>query len=305
MWWGFLLEKYIDMHMHSIYSDGVYSPSELVAMAARKGLKAIALADHDSVSGIDEALAAGEEHGLEIIPAIEFSSSYKDYRDVHLLGYFIDYNDAALTVSLEQFRSRRDNRARAIVEKINIKLEVENKRTISYEDVMAIGQHAVSRLHIARLLVDTGAVKSIRNAFKRYLTPCDVPKQYFPLEEALAEIRRLNGIAVLAHPQSISNDRRILSSLIEECSHLGLDGIEVFNNLSYNDDMIYFGNLAKELGLLITGGSDFHGVEEDVEIGSGCGGLAVAYRLLEAMRVVVVERCGVQKIYDLKKQDDA
>ncbi len=294
--WSYLLEKYIDMHIHSLYSDGIYRPVDIVAMAAQKGLKAIAITDHDSVSGIDEALAAGDEYGVEIIPALEFSTSYKDFRDVHLLGYLIDYNDVALTGRLEAFCNRRDNRARAIVEKVNVRLDVENKRKISYEDVVAIGQHAVSRLHIARLLVDNGSVKSVRDAFKRYLVPCDVPKQYFPMDEALAEIKRLNGIAVLAHPQSISNDRRILRSLIEECAQLGLDGIEVFNNLCYNDDMIFFESLAREFGLLITGGSDFHGVEEDVEIGSGCGGLAVAYHWLQAMRKVAVERYGDRKM---------
>ena len=197
------MEKYIDMHIHSLYSDGIYRPVDLVAMAAQKGLRAIALADHDSVSGIDEALAAGEEYGVEIIPAVEFSTSYKDFRDVHLLGYLIDYNDVALRGRLQEFRSRRDNRARAILDKVNVRLDVENKTKISYEDVAAIGQHAVSRLHIARLLVANRSVKSVRDAFKRYLAPCDVPKQYFPLEEALAEIKRLKGVAVLAHPQSI------------------------------------------------------------------------------------------------------
>ncbi|MEI8356412.1 MAG: PHP domain-containing protein [Deltaproteobacteria bacterium] len=290
------MEKYIDLHIHSLYSDGIYRPLDIVAMAAQKGLKAVALADHDSVSGIDEAFAAGEEYGLEIIPAVEFSTSYKEFRDVHLLGYMIDYNDVELKGKLEAFRNHRDNRARAIVAKVNVRLNVENKREISYEDVVAIGQHAVSRLHIARLLVDNGSARSVREAFKRYLLPFDVPKQYFPMEEALAEIKRLNGIAVLAHPQSISNDRRILKSLVKELAQLGLDGIEVFNNLCYSDDMIFFESLASDLGLLITGGSDFHGVEEDVEIGSGCGGLAVAYHWLQEMRRVALERYGERKM---------
>jgi 3',5'-nucleoside bisphosphate phosphatase len=276
--------KFIDLHTHTIYSDGVYPPEAIVAMAAQKGLRAIAVADHDSISGIDEALAAGAAYGIEIVPAIEFSTCYRDFRDVHLLGYFIDHKDPVLAVKLEEFRERRDNRARAIVDKLNVRLAVENKKPISYEEVRAIGQHAISRLHIARILVTGGAVKSVRTAFKRYLGPCDVPKQYFPVEEALAEIRRLKGIAVLAHPQSISTDRSVLKNLIREFAGLGLDGIEVFNNLCFKDDMLFLESQARELGLLITGGSDFHGIEDDVEIGCGSGGLAVDYHLLEVMR---------------------
>lgn len=284
------MEKLIDMHLHTVYSDGVYRPFEIVAMAAQKGLKAIAIADHDSVSGIDEALAAGVKYGVEIIPAVEFSTSYKDFRDIHLLGYFIDYKDKQLVGELEEFRKRRDDRAQAILEKINVRLGMENKRRISYEEVQAIGQHAISRLHIARILVENGAVDSVRDAFKRYLGPCDVPKHYFPIEEALTEIRRLKGISVLAHPPSITNDRRLLKNIIKEWTQLGLDGIEVFNNLCYKDDMIFFESLAQDLGLLISGGSDFHGFEDDVEIGIGSGGLAVAYHWLQAMRKIAVER---------------
>jgi 3',5'-nucleoside bisphosphate phosphatase len=287
------MEKYIDLHIHSFYSDGVYSPSDIVAMAAQKGLKAIALADHDSVSGLDEAIIAGMKYGVEVIPAVELSTCYKDLRDVHLLGYLIDYKDLEFKDKLQAFCERRDNRARAIIEKINIRLGVENKASISYEEVQAIGQHAISRLHIARVLVDKGAVKSVRDAFKRYLGPCDVPKMYFPVAEAIAEIRRLKGIAILAHPPSITSDRRILKNFVIECAQMGLDGIEVFNNLCYKDDMIFLEGLAGDLGLLITGGSDFHGYEDDVEIGSGSGGLAVAYRLLQAMRCKAEEKYGL------------
>jgi len=281
--------KFIDLHTHSNYSDGVYSPVDIVAMAAQKGLLAIALADHDTISGIDEAQVAGLKYGVEIVPAIEFSTCYKDFRDVHLLGYFIDHKDPELERNLGKFRERRDNRARAIVDKINVRLEVENKEKISYEEVQAIGQHVISRLHIARILVNKGCVKSVRDAFKRYLGPCDVPKQYFPIADALAEIRRLKGIAVLAHPQSITNDRSVLKNIISEFAGLGLDGIEVFNNLCYKDDMLFLESLAREFGLLITGGSDFHGFEDDVEIGCGSGGLAIAYHWLEAMRCKVGE----------------
>jgi predicted metal-dependent phosphoesterase TrpH len=280
------MEKYIDLHIHSSYSDGIHTPTELVAMAAEKGLKAIAIADHDSVEGVDEALDAGEKAGIEVIPAVELSIAYKNFRDVHLLGYLINHKDVELKRKLAEFRQRRDDRARAIVEKINTRLLTEGKSAITYEDIRTIARDSVSRLHIAKVLVRTGAVKNVQEAFKRYLGPYDVPKQYFPLEEALCEIRRVKGISVIAHPPSISDDRKVMKNLIAEWTAMGLDGIEVFNNLSYKDDMIFYEALARDNGLLITGGSDFHGYEDDVEIGIGSGGLAVAHCLLDYMKVV-------------------
>jgi predicted metal-dependent phosphoesterase TrpH len=284
------VEKYVDLHIHSCYSDGVYRPAELVAMAVQRGLKAIAIADHDSTEGVDEALEAGIRSGLEVVPAVEFSVAFGNLRDVHLLGYFIDHRDAELGRKLAEFRQRRDSRARAIVEKISGRLVFENKNDITYDDVRSIAGDSVSRLHIAKVLVDKGVVANVQDAFKRYLIPCDVPKQYFPMEEALAEIKRLRGISVLAHPPSISDDRKLLRDLIRQWSEMGLDGIEVFNNLCFKDDMIFFEGLAQELGLLMTGGSDFHGFEDDVEMGIGRGGLAVAYYLLHTMKDIARKR---------------
>ena len=289
----FSMEKYMDLHIHSCYSDGVYRPEELVAMAADKGLKAIAIADHDSVEGVEEALAAAEKLGIEVVPAVEFSIAYGNRRDIHLLGYFIDHTDEQLRNKLSRFRERRDSRARAIVDRINAKLAREKKAGITYDDVRALASNSVSRLHIAQVLVRNGLSDNVPNAFKRYLGPCDVPKQYFPMEEAISEIRRLKGISVLAHPPTISKDRKLLKLLISEWCAMGLDGIEVFNNLSYKDDMIFFESLAREQGLLMTGGSDFHGYEDDVEIGIGSGGLAVAYSLLPHMKKKATERGSV------------
>ncbi len=279
------MEEYIDLHIHSCYSDGVHRPAELVAMAAEKGLKAIAIADHDSVEGVDEALEAGAAAGVEVVPAVELSIAYKDFRDIHLLGYYIDHKDEELRKKLAEFRQRRDDRARAIVERINTRLQTEGKSIMTYDDIRSMARDSISRLHIAKVLVRKGAVKTVQDAFRRYLGPYDVPKQYFPMEEALSEIRRVKGVSVLAHPPSISDDRKMMKTLVQEWAAMGLDGIEVFNNLSYKDDMIFFEALARDHGLLVTGGSDFHGYEDDVEIGIGSGGLAVAHRLLQSMKV--------------------
>lgn len=284
------MEKYVDLHVHSCFSDGVHQPAELVKMASSKGLLAIAIADHDSTEGVDEAIEAGQQFGVEVIPAVELSVAYKGLRDVHLLGYFIDHRDREFGLRLSEFRRRRDVRARAIVEKISSKVVFQGGKGIEYDDVRAIAGESVSRLHIAKVLVAKGVVSNVQDAFKKYLVSCDVPKEYYPMEDALKEIRRLGGVAIIAHPPSISQDRKLLRDLIREWVAMGLDGIEVFNNLCFKDDMIFLETVANESGLLMTGGSDYHGFEDDVEMGIGRGGLSVAYRLLKAMKEVAGSR---------------
>ncbi|MRR06076.1 MAG: PHP domain-containing protein [Deltaproteobacteria bacterium] len=282
--------KYADLHIHTIHSDGCYSPSQVVTMAAEKGLKAIAIADHDSVSGIDEALLKGKQLGVEVVPAVELSIGYRDFHDIHLLGYYINHQDKSFAAKLAEFRRSRDLRGKGIVEKINHKLASERKAGISYDELIDTAQESLGRLHIARLLVERGHARNVQDAFVRYLLPCDVPKRYFPLQEALEEIARIGGVSVLAHPQSISEDRRVLTSLIREMSRMGLDGLEVFNNLCFKDDMIFLEGLCRELGLAVTGGSDFHGFEDDVQIGIGRGALAVAFHLVEPLKAIAASR---------------
>ncbi|NMC73218.1 MAG: PHP domain-containing protein [Geobacteraceae bacterium] len=280
------MERYMDLHIHSFHSDGVLSPTEIVRKASDKGLMAIAVADHDSVSGVEEALAAGQRFGVEVVPAVELSIGFKTFHDVHLLGYYIEFRDRGFSAKLGEFRTARDMRGKAIVEKINEKLASEGKAGIPLQEVMDMSQGSLSRLHIARLLVEKGIARHVQDAFTRYLQPCDVPKRFFAMGDALDEIRRLGGVSVLAHPSSISEDRMVLGALIRELSTMGLDGLEVYNNLCYKDDMIFFESLCRETGLAMTGGSDYHGYEDDVDIGIGRGGLAVAYRLLEPLKKI-------------------
>ncbi len=284
------MKKFVDLHIHTLHSDGVYSPTQIVSMAADKGLQAIAIADHDSVSGVDEALELGTRLGVEVIPAVELSIGFRDYHDIHLLGYYINHKDKSFTAKLADFRRARDLRGKAIVDKINIKLTSERKANISFDELIDMAQESLSRLHIARLLVTKGLARHVQDAFNRYLHPCDVPKRYFPLQEALDEITRLGGVSVLAHPQSISDNRRVLNTLVREMRDMGLDGLEVFNNLCYQDDMIFLEGLCRDLDLAMTGGSDFHGYEDDIQIGSGRGALAVAYHLLEPLKTRAAAR---------------
>jgi predicted metal-dependent phosphoesterase TrpH len=255
-----------------------------VALAAAKGLRAIAIADHDSVEGVDEALEAGVRLAVEVVPAVELSVKYARFQDVHLLGYFIDHRDAGLGAKLAEFRKRRDERGHAIIDRINLRLARQGKGSLSHAEVLTLAGGALGRPHIAQTLVAKGYAHNIQHAFENYLIPCNVPKQYFPMEEALAEIRRVNGIAVLAHPQSITRDRGSMRNMLGELAGMGLDGLEAYNNMCFDDEMIFLEELAVALNLVITGGSDFHGFEDDVEIGTGRGGLAVAYRLVEGMK---------------------
>jgi len=284
------MKKYVDLHIHTFHSDGCFSPTQVVTMAAEKGMKAIAIADHDSVSGVEEARAMGSKLEVEVVPAVELSIGFRDYHDIHLLGYYIDHQDKSFTSRLAEFRKARDLRGKAIVEKINNKLASEHKQGISYDELVDTAQESLGRLHIARLLVERGQARTVQDAFVRYVLPCNVPKHYFPLQEALNEIARIGGVAVLAHPHSISDDRRVLTSLLREMKQMGLDGMEVYNNLCFKDDMIFLESLCKELNLAMTGGSDFHGYEDDVQIGIGRGALAVAYHLLEPLKAIAASR---------------
>lgn len=274
----------VDLHLHSTFSDGVRTPTELVAMAKGLGLKAIALADHDTVAGIDEALAAGADAGVEVLPAIEFSVAYGSFKDVHLLGYLLDHRDRQLHEILKEFRDRREARGDAIVNRINEKLAIEGRTPISSAEAAALAGGALGRPHIAQVLMHKGYVRDMQDAFVRYLLPCDVPKRYFPIEEALATVQRLGGVAILAHPTTITNDRDTLTRIIDELSAMGLAGVEAFNNVCSEQESAFLRSYAEKKGLIWTGGSDYHGIEEGISMGTGRGAMAIPYSCVSEIR---------------------
>lgn len=278
------MKDLVDLHLHSTFSDGVRTPSELVNMAAGLGLKAIALADHDSVDGIDEALAAGKACGLEVLPAIEFSVAFGSLHDVHLLGYLLDHRDPALLETLRDFRVKRETRGEAIVERINEKLASEGKDAISCAEASALAGGALGRPHIAQVLMGKGYVRDMQDAFVRYLLPCDVPKRYFPVDEALATIKRLGGVAVLAHPTSITNERQALVGVIDALCTMGLGGLEAYNNICGDQESNFLRSYAGKKGLIWTGGSDYHGIEQGICMGTGRGSMAIPYSCVEEIK---------------------
>lgn len=282
--------KLVDLHIHSTSSDGIHKPSELVKIAAAAGIAAMAIADHDSTSGIDEAMEAAEAAGIELIPAVELSVEYGAYHDVHILGYCINYLDKQFNDKLLLFRKRRETRGLQVIAKINHKLAAEGKPSLDIGAIMALAEGSLGRPHIARVLIESGLSTNMQDAFNSYLQPCNVPKEYFPFSEAVAEIHRIGGIAVLAHPQSISRDRSELYSIISDMADKGLDGIEAFNSMGFEGDDSFLKKLAKSCNMIITGGSDFHGSEEGVVLGRGRGNLFLTEELLHGIRKRCAER---------------
>ncbi|MBT0664415.1 PHP domain-containing protein [Geobacter pelophilus] len=280
----------VDLHIHSRHSDGTFSPTELVKMASAQGFKAIALADHDSISGIDEAIAAGEEFGVELIPAVELSIEIKNYHDVHLLAFFLDHKDKSFNERLNSFRERRDRRGEEIIARINDKLANNGKGSISFSEVVAGSDGALGRPHIARVLISRGYVTDMNQAFDEYLIPCDVPKEYFPAEEAIKEIHRIGGLAVLAHPTTISKDRSKLREVIGMMVAFGLDGLEAYNTLATIDDSEFLFAIARRHKLIVTGGSDFHGNEGEGLLGIRDNRFPLDYRLVESLKDRVAEK---------------
>jgi 3',5'-nucleoside bisphosphate phosphatase len=249
----------IDLHIHSTYSDGVLTPAELVDLAESDGLSAIAITDHDTADGIDDTIQKGSEKGIEVITGIEMSSWHGD-TSMHILGYNFNHNDAQFDSRLQLLQQGRETRNQKIIENLNnlgIKVKLEELHQYS-----AYGQ--TGRPHIARLLVDKGITKTIDLAFKNYLGRGAIAyaeRFRFSAREAITMIQQAGGVAVLAHPYSLDPSLRSTGPLLKNLLSVGLDGVEVFYPSHDPKTVNILIKIAKELGLLMTGGSDFHDSE--------------------------------------------
>jgi hypothetical protein len=292
---------YVDLHVHSTCSDGYYSPEELVTLAKTAGLAAISLADHDNIDGIERASAAGAEAGIEVIPAVELSTQWFQYSDMHLLGYGFDFQDPYLVRALADFQEFRRTRNLQIIAKVNQKLSVEKRQPIAPEAVQKLAGGTIGRPHIAQALRQAGHVTSNEDAFQRYLVPCNVPKRYFPVDEAINLLHSSGGIAVLAHPPYITRDRKQLEMLVTELVALGLDGLEAYNNGSGLEDTDWLIKLAREHDLIVTGGSDFHGDPGSaIEVGRGVRGLRVPYDSVTEIKSALQKRQAIMGVNDIR-----
>ena len=273
--------KTIDLHVHTTASDGTASPAEAVKLAKAAGLSAIAITDHDTVSGYAEAAEAGKALGVEVIPGIEISTKYG--RAVHILGYYIDPDSDKLAPVLEWVVRDRDERNRKMAE-----LMAADGLPVSYEEMHRRFGAVIGRPHFAEVLVELGLAKDIRDAFDRYVEKGQkyyLPRNFLSIERSIEIIREAGGVPVLAHPFQYKLDDAGLRELIEHCMESGLQGMECRYSGYSVEQSKYLGCLAEKYGLIKTGVSDFHGDNKrHISIGTGTGHLEVPYKYLEKLR---------------------
>ena len=262
----------VDLHSHTIFSDGLLTPEELVARAVQKGLVALAITDHDSVEALPRALAAAPA-GLELVPGVEISTSL-DGLDLHLLGYYVDSEHRGLLERLERFHGERRDRASAIVRRLaTLGMPLDEEQVLA-----SAGPGVVGRPHIATALVTAGYVLDFDEAFRRYLGiqgSAYVARPHFHPDEAIAMIHAANGVSVLAHPGPMLTD-----ATVQRLVSGGLRGIEVWHPLHGGATTRRYRELVRVMGLIETGGSDFHGQPRGTDLGD----MAVPASVLDRLK---------------------
>lgn len=274
----------VDLHCHTTASDGSLTPTALVRLAADLGLEAIGVADHDSTEGLDEAIAAGRRFGVEVIPAVELSCDVPE-GELHVLGYFPDYHNAEFQAELTRLREGRTGRAQAMVRRL-----AELGYPISFQRVQELaGDGAIGRPHVAQALVEAGYVASKAEAFDRLIGrhgPAYVERAKLSPTDACRLLRRVGGLPVFAHPYIVRPDGGIVEPLpvassLPELVEAGLAGLEVYYPRYTQAMTATLIALARRYGLLVTGGSDFHG---DGNAGAPLGSIYVPPRCLAALK---------------------
>ncbi len=276
------MEKYIDLHTHSNKSDGSMTPKELIHHAKEMGLSAISLTDHDNTDGVREAVLEGEKTGLEVVPGIELSA--KSETETHILGYYIDIENKEFNEKLDIIKKQRIERNYDTERLLN-----ENGICVSIEEASSFaGGVLLGRAHFAKAMVEKGYAESVKDAFDRYLSngrPCYSHLQNHTAAECVKIINRAGGMAFVAHLHLTRKSDRELFDFLKELKEAGLCGIEGYYT-DYTPKMqeTYL-DMAKELDLLISGGTDFHAeMKPHISIGKGLGNMKIPYSLLENMK---------------------
>jgi len=275
------MRKVADLHVHTNISDSTFSPEKVIELAKLKGLDAIAITDHDTCAAIAPAIVIAKDMYIEIIPGVELTAELDD-DEIHMLGYFIDWQNETFTKKLKELCRVREERAKEILRRLN-----EQGIDLKYEDLLEIagpGTGSIGRLHIANLLYKKGKVACIREAFTKYIgndSPAYVKKFKLSPREASDMIKAVGGVSVLAHPKTINTEIRPLGDIVKMLVDEGLQGIEVYHSDHNNKDSAEFKKLASKYGLLVTGGSDCHGLgKKEVLLGK----VKVPYELVEKLR---------------------
>lgn len=245
-----------DLHIHSNKSDGLLSPGQIVDCGVEKGLKALSITDHDTIDGIETAIDYAADKDIEVIPGIEFSTEYEGV-EVHMLGYYFDYKNFELNSFLKKLKDSRIERAKKMVKQLN-NIGIQ----ISFEDVCKLAKSAssIGRPHVARALINHGYASRIEEAFDKYMSygrPGYVERYKISPFQAIELISRCNGVSSLAHPGLIINVDKL--QLIKRLKEWGLSGIEVYHTKHSEEDSKRFYDIAMNLELIPTGGTDFHG----------------------------------------------
>ena len=279
----------VDLHVHSTVSDGVYLPREGVERAAEVGLKAIALTDHDTTAGVAEALAAGQAAGIEVIPGVEISTEFEGGA-CHMLGYFINPDAADLAHVLEVAREGRRRRNAGILARLN---DLGFRLTMD-EVTRRQATGTLTRAHFAAAMLEKGYVRNWDEAFEKYLgrgKPAYVPRRRVAPADAIAAIRGAGGLAALAHPRQLNRSLAETEEWLRRFAQAGMEAVEVHSPDHTANFARHYGEMARRLGLLAVGGTDWHGrADSDIRLGIGRGGLAVHYTAVEEMKTRLAAR---------------
>ncbi len=280
----------VDLHVHSTCSDGTFTPTELVDYAIEKELAAFALTDHDSVAGLDEAIAYAKKLSLtktnvpEVIPGIEFSTEYQG-GDIHIVGLYIDYHSQTFLNHIDNFVHSRDLRNK----KMCTLLREGTGMDISYEKLLeAFPNSVITRAHYAKYMLEHGYIKNRNEAFERYIgdnCPYYIPREKVTPADAINLIRDVGGIPILAHPTLYHMGKERLNQMVSELKDAGLVAIEAIYSTYSSAEEREMRALADKHGLTISGGSDFHGsIKPGLDLGVGYGKLHVPYTVLENLK---------------------
>ena len=269
------MTRFADLHIHTHFSDSTSSPKEVIEQAHKKGLNCIAITDHDTVDGIKPTMEAAKKYEIEVLPGVELSSEANG-KDIHVLGYLFDIDNTFLLNQLDIMQNTRIERMKKII----FKLDALGIKNIALEEVCALAQSkSVGRPHIATILVKRGVVRTIKDAFDKYLAEgaaAYVPKHKITPGEAIKMIKGAGGVAVLAHPHITQVDE-LIPSLVRE----GLDGLEVYYPNTFESSLKFYENLAKKYNVLATGGSDAHG---EAKKNTYVGKIKIPYELVEQLK---------------------
>jgi 3',5'-nucleoside bisphosphate phosphatase len=271
-----------DLHSHTYASDGTGAPSDNVRLAKEAGLRAVAITDHDTLAGLEEALEAGQRLGITVVPGVEIST-VAEGKDIHVLGYYIRMEDSVLEARLQELRSTRDVRNSMMLMRLKeLGMEVSIDEVLEAKGRSDKTGETVGRPHIAQVMIAKGYVSSQREAFDLYLGAGGAayvnPPRITP-ETAIAWIHEAGGAAVLAHPGLYGND-----ALVERLAASGLDGIEAFHSDHTEEDSARYEAVAQRHGLIVTAGSDYHGERNGVVFHAPLGSRRIGTAVLKELQ---------------------